>query len=265
MIPPGLRLRPATLLGSVLVLGATLWGIGITPVQLAAQGVGGLEGVERAMGRADFQEARALLTNWKAGDGQRATHGERERALWLEARLEVDPDRAEPLYRRLVLEYPGGGWSDQALQYLALLAESRGDAAARDRWFQTLVRDYPASPLRDAARQRLEGGTSMALGTGPVAEQGREMASSPGEGRYTLQAGAFSDPARARALEAELRTRGLSARVAQIAGSDLFRVRVGHFSTRELAAAEAQSLVARGLLPPDVGVRDDADQERRPG
>jgi hypothetical protein len=258
-----MRWTKTGVLGLILALG-----MGIFPPVLEAQATGGLDGVERAMGRADFQEARRLLATWKTSQSPGASHGEREQALWLEARLEVDPDRAEPLYRRLVLEYPGGRWSDQALQHLALLAETRGDTSARDRWLQTLIRDYPASPLRDGALQRLEragSATSTSASAPPTPPQSATESASPGvgaQGRFTLQIGAFSDASRARALEAELRARGLPARVAQISGSDLFRVRVGQYATRELAATERESLVGRGLLPADAGVRDDADQER---
>ena len=83
-------------------------------------------------------------------------------------------------------------------------------------------------------------------------------------GRYTLQVGAFSDLARARAVETALRGRGVGARVVRIPGSELFRVRIGYFTSREAALREVQDLERRGVLNMDAMVRDDADQERTP-
>jgi DedD protein len=89
-------------------------------------------------------------------------------------------------------------------------------------------------------------------------------APAPETGRYTLQVGAFSDLARARAVETSLRGRGVGARVVRIPGSELFRVRIGYFASREAALREVQDLERRGVLNMDAMVRDDADQERTP-
>ncbi len=302
-------------------------GLGGTAGDLGAQAQSHvlLDSVEAALRRADFLEARTQLRRWQGEGIREASHADRERGLWLEARLEVDPELAEPLYRRMVLEYPGGRWSDQALHHLALLAEGRADQGTRDRWLQALVRDYPASPLREGARRRLETPTVSTVSRGaaapaaapavapaaaapsvaapsvaapstaaspamtpqgPAATPGTTQATAPvptagavastpsvatpqaapasESGRYTLQVGAFSDLARARAVETALRGRGVGARVVRIPGSELFRVRIGYFTSREAALREVQDLERRGVLNMDAMVRDDADQERTP-
>jgi hypothetical protein len=241
-------------------LGMSVWAMGATPVEGAGQVPSAeraalLDAVESALRQADFNGARALLRSWQEGGARGAAHVDRERGLWLEARLEVDPERAEPLYRRIVLEYPGGRWSDQSLHHLALLAEGRGDGASRDRWLQALVRDYPASPLREGARRRLE---SVAPPAVPAAAPTNPATP------FTLQVGAFSDRSRAQALEATLRGRGVEARVARIEGSELYRVRIGFFPSREAAQQALLELERRGALDPGTMVRDDAGQERAP-
>lgn len=255
---------------SLLALGLMVLATPPAPL-LAQSSTGLLDAVEAALRRADFQEARVFLLEWQASDLRQVPHAERERGLWLEARLQVDPQRAEPLYRRLVLEYPGGRWSDQALHHLALLAEGRGDQAARDRWLEALVRDYPGSPLREGARHRLDVPVSSGtLGSPSGSQVGPSVAatspapSATAEGRYTLQVAAFSDLSRARSLEASLRSSGAAVRVVRIPGSELYRVRIGYFSSRAAAQSEARLLTERGTLSGDAMVRDDAHQERTP-
>lgn len=113
-----------------------------------------LAGVESHMAAARFAEARAALERWWDGEPS-APRDERQHALWLRARLTVDPAMAELDYRRLVVEYPGGPWSDDALLRLAQGAEFRGEASDARRYLEILVRDYPDSPHRVEARDRL--------------------------------------------------------------------------------------------------------------
>ncbi len=113
-----------------------------------------LDAVENHMASGRFPEAREGLEQWWGGESV-ATREERQQALWLRARLTVDPELAELDYRRLVVEYPGGPWSDAALMRLAQGAEFRGDDAAARQYLEILVRDYPASPHRVEARDRM--------------------------------------------------------------------------------------------------------------
>jgi hypothetical protein len=113
-----------------------------------------LDAVESHIASGRFPEAREGLEQWWAGESE-ATRQERQQALWLRARLTVDPELAELDYRRLVVEYPGGPWSDAALMRLAQGAGFRGDEVAARQYLEILVRDYPASPHRVEARDRM--------------------------------------------------------------------------------------------------------------
>ena len=77
---------------------------------------------------------------------------ERQRGTWLRALLTIDPEMAALDLRRLVVEYPGGPFSDRALLRLAHGAWSRSERTAALRHLRALLRDYPESPLRVEAR-----------------------------------------------------------------------------------------------------------------
>ena len=111
--------------------------------------------VRAALNEARFPEARDLLERWWEADGERAERRTRQEALWLRARLTPDPQMAELDYRRLVIEFPGGPFSDGALLRLAQGAEARGDSADAHRYLEILVRDYPTSEYRVEARDRM--------------------------------------------------------------------------------------------------------------
>jgi cell division septation protein DedD len=114
----------------------------------------GLDGVESHLAAARFSDARAALERWWEGEAH-APRDQRQHALWLRARLTIDPAMAELDYRRLVVEYPGGPWSDAALLRLAQGAEFRGEVSDARQYLEILVRDYPGSPHRVEARDRL--------------------------------------------------------------------------------------------------------------
>ncbi len=59
---------------------------------------------------------------------------------------------AELDLRRLVVEYPGGAFSDRALLRLAQGAIARAEDDRGLEYLELLLRDYPQSPLRDEAR-----------------------------------------------------------------------------------------------------------------
>jgi cell division septation protein DedD len=114
-----------------------------------------LSEVREAVEEARYAEARVALQEWweeRASGADRAT---RQEALWLRARLTPEPQVAELDYRRLVIEYPGGSFSDGALLRLAQGAEARGEAGVARRYLEILVRDYPRSEHRVEARDRL--------------------------------------------------------------------------------------------------------------
>ncbi len=76
----------------------------------------------------------------------------------------------------------------------------------------------------------------------------REARKGGGHYAYTLQLGAFTDPARARALARRLRGDGLTPRieVATVGGRRFHRVRTGRYPSKAAAARAAASLYAQG-------------------
>jgi cell division protein FtsN len=141
---------------------------GTTPA--SAQPPASLDQVETLIAEGRTEDARSVLTAWMAAAAPRGGStraGERtaartpsradaQHALWLRALLTVDPAQAAVDYRRLVVEYPGGPYSDQALLRLAQTAQAQGDPARARELLSTLLRDYPRSPTRLAAGQLLE-------------------------------------------------------------------------------------------------------------
>ncbi len=286
--------------GCVLLALAVLWG-GVERVEAQAAELAEVRG---AVDDARFPEARDLLERWWEEVGERADRRTRQEALWLRARLTPDPQLAELDYRRLVIEFPGGPFSDGALLRLAQGSEARGEPAEAARYLEILVRDYPTSEHRVEARDRLvrleddpppvlapptvirddtvaapdtvhETPPEIPVDTVPVPDTVREPPPEiPADpvvedeeeldeltGSYTVQLGAFSTRERAVDLARRADEAGLRVRVVQVAGSELFRVRMGGFESRQAAEAAAQE-------PRDAGfealVSTDREQERDP-
>jgi cell division septation protein DedD len=120
---------------------------------------------ERLVEEGRFAQARELLEGWWNSGAQGASRQDLQTGIWLRALLTVDPDMADLDYRRLVVEFPGGPNSDEALLRLSRGAEARGDLLAARRYLSILVRDYPDSPHRPEARSLLaripEGATGV--------------------------------------------------------------------------------------------------------
>jgi cell division septation protein DedD len=60
----------------------------------------------------------------------------------------VDPARADLDFRRLIIEYPGGPYSDLALFRLAQSAYAAGDSLAAVAYVARIAREYPTSATR---------------------------------------------------------------------------------------------------------------------
>ncbi|MFW5904878.1 MAG: SPOR domain-containing protein [bacterium] len=235
-----------------------------------AQGQEALDRVDALVEEARYGEARETLEEWWNESGPTASRDTLQRGLWLRALLTVDPVMAEMDYRRLVVEFPGGRHSDQALLRLARGAEFMDDPDAARRYLDILVADYPDSPLRAEARtliQRLneradaeveaEVEPDTAVSAAPE-DPDSTPTTEPEEG-FAVQLGAFSTRERARALAASAREAGLDVRIVQVEGSDLFRVRLGAFATREEAETEAARVRSLGL---EALVSSDRRRER---
>lgn len=265
----------------------------LAPVPAAAQEA--LDRVEVLMEEARYAEARQSLEGWWNEVGPRAPRPELQRGLWLRGLLTVDPVMAEMDYRRLVVEFPGGPYSDEALLRLARGAVFMDDVAGARQYLDILIQDYPDSPHRvegRALRDRLadRGDVDAAAPAAPMPVPAADPQPEPQPepeprseptpdpeptldpepepelvpteediGSYTVQLGAFSTRERAEAFAAGLRGEGLDPRVVQVTGSELFRVRLGAFTSAEDAETEVERLEARGI---DALVAGDRDAER---
>lgn len=101
------------------------------------------------LGRAN--EARNLLLEWWEGDRATASRRDLQRGLWLRGRLTVDPVQAELDFQRLVVLYPSGQFTPDAILRLAQGAYARGNEDVARRYVETLQRDYPRSDVRERA------------------------------------------------------------------------------------------------------------------
>lgn len=242
-------------------------GIGVAAGPAGAQG---LDRVESLMAEGRFEDARATLMAWADQDTRRSRE-DRQRGLWLRGLLTLDAAEAGVTYRQLVLEYPGGPWTDRALLRLGQAAVAEGDLREAESSFTILERDYPASPVRQEAVAWLQAHRG---GTGPGQERPapprtdtEPMPAPPADaaalsGDFTVQAGAFSELDRALELARDLRESGFDPRVVQLPDSDLYRVRLGRFPVRDGAEALLARVRSGGF---DAAVATGARRERPAG
>ena len=243
----------------------TLLLLGFSPV--SSQEGPSLAEVEALMSRGQIMEARETLENWWTTRFSISSRTERQRSIWLRGKLTVDPSMAELDFQRLVLEFPGGPYSDDALFRLGLSAELRGDLRRAQSSFETLLRDYPSSPRVPEAEGwiRIHAQDIAALPSAPstpAREPDVDAASREEGGEFSIQLGAFRSLDRARALADQLREDGLQPRMVRTSGNELARVRIGRFDTRERAEALALDLESRGY---EVTLVTDAGSEERVG
>ena len=223
--------------------------------------------VEALMAEGRIMEARETLENWWTTRLTTASRMDRQRGIWLRGKLTVDPSLAELDFRRLVLEFPGGPYSDDALFRLGLSAELRGDLRETSGFLESLIREYPSSPRVPEAELwlRTHAGEVSALPP-PTSRPGADPRAVPStqeeRGEFSVQLGAFRSLEGARALAEQLREAGYQARLVRTPGNDLARVRVGRFPFREGAEALARDLEGQGF---DVTLVTDAGSEERVG
>ena len=211
-------------------------------------------------GRAD--EARTVLESWWQSQRVRSSRRDRQRGLWLRATLTVDPRMAGLDFQRLVLEYPGGLHSDEAMLRLGLISAATEDLPRAAGYFRTLVTDYPRSPQRRQAEEWLsEHVWAVEEAEAEVREEEAEVREEEAEVReaaadadarepdvdspdraeratpgYAVQVGAFESEERARSLVAAVNASGFRARMVRVTGSALVHVRIGTFLDRTGAA-----------------------------
>jgi hypothetical protein len=268
---------------------ALLWGF------VSAEPVVGqdeaLSRVEQLTAEGRFGSARDELAAWFDAAWDASTREDRQRALWLRGRLTVDAGMAERDYRRLVVEYLGGPFSDDALLRLAQLAWAQSNPDAALRHLRMLGRDYPESELRAEALE-----LTARLGTGGVAPdagaispgappvnapQGSAPQPTPpppdappavlagigsGSGAvpatfdgmpFAIELGAFSTEPPAQTIAAAAIAAGVEIRVVGLPGSDMIHVRTGAFYSQMEAQARALALRLQGLPAAVVADREE--------
>lgn len=232
-----------------------------------------LERVENLALSGRAEDAREILTTWWEGNFAGGTRIDRQRGLWLRGLLTVDPDLASLDFQRLVVEYPGGPFTAEALVRLGGAADAHNDLEEAEGHFLTLLRDYPGSRFETLARAWLDARSGSVRSAPedadravPEPEPARAdsvrstgtAAESVSAGVYTVQLGAFSSEAGALTLFRGAKGAGFSVRVVQTDGSRLFRVRVGRYRARDEAEAKMSELVDLGF---EATVVSNADRE----
>lgn len=202
-----------------------------------------LDRVESLVETGSLEPARRELERWWDARSASASRDEVQRGLWLRGLLTAEVEGAELDYRRLVLEYPGGPYTDRALLRLGLLAHAADRMVEARELFARLLRDHPGSELRGEAEGWLAryGAPAAPSGAGGVPSPPAES------GGWAVQLGAFSTPAGARTVADRARAAGFEPRLVRTPGSDLVRVRVGRFPDEASARGLLERVRARGL------------------
>lgn len=175
------------------------------------------------------EEARTVLEIWWNNDRAESGRSDQQRGLWLRAVLTVDPNMATLDYQRLVVEYPGGPYSDKALVRLAMIAKADERLLDAARYYRSLLQDYPQSTERVRAIQWLSDYSEEINKMDSFVAQNETDSLAVGAA-HTVQVGAFSTKERAHKLAQILTQAGFKARVVQTEGNSLVRVRIGHFT-----------------------------------
>jgi cell division protein FtsN len=239
----------------------------LRPVAVAAQQQPlTLDNVEELARMGRTESAREALRRWWDRSSAEASRRDAQRALWLRGRLTMDPDEASIDFRRLVVEYPGGPYSDLALLRLAQAAFAQGDSTQAARDVGRLAQEYPSSPVRREAQAWLASAGPpppppvRPVRVAPPDSSPRQAAGATGP--FSVQLGAFADRGRAEALRRRASETGLDVRLATLPGSELVRVRVGRFDSSEEAHAILERVQGLGFTATVVG---DANREERSG
>ncbi len=258
---------------AVTVAAALLVGAGA-----AAQEPPELRRVDTLVADGRIAQARQELQEWWDTRWGQADRQDRQHGLWLRGVLTVDPSQALRDYQRLVLEYPGGRYAARALHRLAQAAEARERTLEAAGHYEQLVQEYPDTPEqlearrwldehRDAvSRARTDTTTPEPPDTveleaeeeAPVRQMVADRFDAP-DLPVAVQLGAFSTVERARIVAEEAREEGFDVRLVRVEGSELVRVRAGHFPDRSAARDLRDRLRGTGM---DAVIVTDAREER---
>jgi cell division septation protein DedD len=245
-------------------------GVGLLSALVLAVGVAVPVGAQESLaavdslalaGRAD--EARTELDSWWLSERATSNRRDRQHGLWLRAILTVDPRMAGLDFQRLVLEYPGGSYSDEAMLRLGLISSGAGDLPRAADYFRTLVSDYPRSPRRRQAEEWLSD-HSVEVEEAEAAAQAAEAAAREAEavavgGAATAAATAAAAAAAAAApapSAGDVREPEVDSPAGAETASLFYAVQVGAFESEDrardlLAAVNASGFRARIVRVPE--------------
>jgi hypothetical protein len=247
---------------------------------LSAQAVQSVESIRRAaLGVAQTRpdSARAMIRRLLAT--LKPTDSLYPGVLLDAGRLAADAPAVTTNLQRVVVEYGRSAWADSALLLLTQLYFAQGDPAGTVQAVERMRRDYPDSPLRPRAsfwgarsyfelkddahgcallQEALNGANGdvefknqvsfySARCGGQVAGPGAPVASSPApaaSGSYAVQVLAVTSAPQVDEMLTRLKVMGFDARVVRDT-SGLFKVRVGHYPTRDEAQRAQQRLKTR--------------------
>ena len=198
--------------------------------------------------------------------------------LFTAGRVASDATTAATNLQRVVVEYPRSVWADSALVLLTQLYFAQGDPAATVQAAERLRLDYPDSPLRARAdfwgarayfdlkddahgcpmiREALDGAGAdvefknqvsfyasrcvSTIVTPPPAASGDTQAKPVPPATYAVQVLAVKSAAQVDEMLTRLKVMGFAARVVRDS-TGFFKVRVGHYATREEAVRSQRRL-----------------------
>ncbi len=175
------------------------------PTLLSAQGLT-LDDIEARTAEARLDEARLGLELWweSAGDWEGR---DLERALWLRARLTVDPEMAAHDYRRIASEFPDGTYASRARRRLDQLAQATGERPVEAARPPLYTLELGSSDSYARAARLFDRAVREGLNPRMV------VLRSDATQRYRIRVGRFSDREDARRLVRRLERRDFEPRV----------------------------------------------------
>jgi cell division septation protein DedD len=242
-----------------------LLAVAALPPEVEAQRPDPLPEVERLLAGHQYAEARSALARFWTDPGESLQGDRRARALYLRAVLAGSIEDAERDLLRIAVEHPQSPEADRALFRLAQARSASGDDEGASTYLERLVRDHPASSLRDPARGLLGLAAEPAAAARPVARstptpassapatppaargQRPAAAASAAPAPLTVQVGRFDSVSEAEVLRDRLRAAGYQAFLARVGQSGATVVRVGQFTDRGSADAMARRLRGAGF------------------
>ncbi len=175
-------------------------------------------------------------------------HPESPSLIFLEAVLTKDGEQALLRYELLLNRFPQSKYADAALFRIYSYYYALGDYRKAGESVEKLKNNYPYSPYTSIAKKYLPTGDQPVIQrTTPQTQQRieeKEIAQTvPVNYRYTIQAGAFTNPANAENLKTELLRKGYTTEIKEkVVGGTVFEiVIVGKFTTE----GEAKSFLQK--------------------